>query len=48
MHPLDCKYTILSFPKMLITLTTGMGRGGLEGESVEKEGARVKWASHYY
>ena len=27
MHPLDCKYTILSFPKMLITLTTCIGRG---------------------
>ena len=26
MHPLDCKYTILSFPKMLIALTTCMGR----------------------
>ena len=38
MHPLDCKYTILSFPKMLIALTTCMGRG--ERGSVEKEGAR--------
>ena len=26
MHPLDCKYTILSFLKMLITLITCMGR----------------------
>ena len=26
MHPLDCKYSILSFPKMLIALTTCMGR----------------------
>ena len=32
MHPLDCKYTILSFPKMLIALTTcrgGRKRGGV-------------------
>ena len=30
MDPLDCKYTILSFPEMLMALTTCMGRG--EGE----------------
>ena len=26
--PLDCKYTFLSFPKMLTALTTCTGRGG--------------------
>ena len=26
MHPLDCKYTILSFPTMLLALTNCMGR----------------------
>ena len=32
MHLLDCKYTVLSFLKMLITLTTCMGSvGGGEG-----------------
>ena len=46
MHPFDCKYTILSFPKMLMALTTCMGRG--RGGSVEKEGGRVNRASHYY
>ena len=47
MHPLDCKYTILSFPKMLIALTNPYGKGGRGGSAV-KEGARVKRASHYY
>ena len=42
MHPLDCKYTILSFAKMLIVLTACMGRGGLK-----REGARIKRAGHY-
>ena len=40
---LDGKYTFLSFPKMLTTLTTCTGKGG-----GEKEGTGVKWASHYY
>ena len=47
MHPLDCKYTILSFPEMLIALTTCMGRWERVEGSVEKEGARIKRASHY-
>ena len=38
-HPLDCKYTFLSFPKMLNALTTCTGS--------EKEGTGVKWAGHY-
>ena len=43
-HPFDCKYTFLSFLKMLIALTACMGRE----EVCEKVGPIVKWASHYY
>ena len=44
--PLGLQIYILSFPKMLIALTTCMGSG--ERMSIEKEGVRVKWATHYY
>ena len=44
--PWTAKYTFLSFPKMLTTLTTAMWGGG--GGGFEKEGTGVKWASHYY
>ena len=43
--PLECKYTSLSFLKMLTALTTCMGRKGGGGA---KEATIVEWASHYY
>ena len=45
--PLECKYTSLSFLKMLTALTTCMGWGGVGGGGAKKA-TKVKWASHYY
>ena len=48
MHPLDCKYTILSIISENADRIDNLhGKGG-RGASVVKELARVKQASHYY